>query len=176
MSRIIFLHGASSSGKTTIARALQARAEAPFWHVSIDHLRDSGIVPMDRFRGGDFDWHTHRLAIFDGLHRSLAAYADAGNDLIAEHILDMPGSLPQLQGLLKHHDVLFVGVHCRLPVLIARERIRKNRALGSAEQDYGIIHIGRTYDLEVDGENDPDTNAVAILAALRSGRRRSEFS
>jgi chloramphenicol 3-O phosphotransferase len=36
--KIIFLHGASSSGKSTIAKLLQNTIDEPFWHVSIDHL------------------------------------------------------------------------------------------------------------------------------------------
>lgn len=91
MSQIIFLHGASSSGKSTIARELQARIEKPLWHISIDHLRDSGVLPIERFRNGDFDWTEVRAAFFDGFHASLAAYANAGNDLILEHILDTNG-------------------------------------------------------------------------------------
>ena len=54
MSGIIFLHGASSSGKSTLARAVQAKIDEPFWHYSIDHLRDSGIVPMARIRARRF--------------------------------------------------------------------------------------------------------------------------
>lgn len=45
MADIIFLHGAASSGKSTIARALQKRIEKPFWHISIDHLRDAWRAP-----------------------------------------------------------------------------------------------------------------------------------
>jgi chloramphenicol 3-O-phosphotransferase len=48
MAQIIFLHGASSSGKSTIAKALQARIEKPFWHISIDHLSDAGVLPTER--------------------------------------------------------------------------------------------------------------------------------
>ena len=48
MAQIIFLHGASSSGKSTIAKALQACIEKPFWHISIDHLRDAGVLPTER--------------------------------------------------------------------------------------------------------------------------------
>jgi len=54
--KIIFLHGASSSGKSTIARALQARIDEPFWHISIDHLRDAGILPSARITSGEFKW------------------------------------------------------------------------------------------------------------------------
>ena len=46
--RIILLNGASSSGKTVLARALRDRIENPFWHLSIDHFRDSGALPIAR--------------------------------------------------------------------------------------------------------------------------------
>jgi chloramphenicol 3-O-phosphotransferase len=76
VSSIIFLHGTSSSGKSTLARALQARLDAPFWHYSIDHLRDSGVLPSARIKAGDFQWRDMRAAFFDGFHRSVAAFAD----------------------------------------------------------------------------------------------------
>ena len=118
MAQIIFLHGASSSGKSTIAKELQARIEMPFWHISIDHLRDSGVLPLDRFRSGEFAWRDARKAFFDGFHASLAAYADAGNDLILEHILDTAGWLETLRELFSHHHVFFVDIHCPLETLI----------------------------------------------------------
>ena len=102
MAHIIFLHGASSSGKSMIARKLQAEIEKPFWHVSINHLRDANVLPMNRFRSGDFDWRDARPAFFDGFHASLGAYVDAGNNLILEHILDRGEWLRQLATLVEH--------------------------------------------------------------------------
>jgi len=176
VAQIIFLHGASSSGKSTLARALQARIEKPFWHISIDHLRDSGVLPTQRFRNGDFDWKEARPAFFDGFHASLAAYADAGNDLILEHILDTESWLEKLRSLLAGHDVLFVAVHCPLDLLIAREKARGDRPAGSARQDFETIHIGKTYDLELDSTHDVEANVDRLLKTLRSGRRDSSFT
>lgn len=79
---MIFLHGASSSGKSTIAKASQQALDTPFWHISIDHLRDAGVLPLTRVRSGEFDRATMREPFFDGYHRSLAAYLDGGNNLI----------------------------------------------------------------------------------------------
>ncbi|SDX49407.1 chloramphenicol 3-O phosphotransferase [Ruegeria halocynthiae] len=176
MSQIIILHGPSSSGKTTLARALQKKAEVPFWHISIDHLRDSGVLPMQRFQSGDFEWMVERTRVFDGLHASLAAYANAGNNLIVEHILDTPGWLETLKRDLVNHDVLFVAVHCPTNLLIQRERARGDRPPGSAVKDQQTIHQGRMYDLEVSSPAGVEINADLILDAWRSGVRRSDFA
>lgn len=176
MSQIIFLHGASSSGKSTIAHALQQEIETPFWHISIDHLRDGGVFPMARYQNGEFSWSAHRTAIFEGFHRSVAAYADAGNNLILEHILDTDGWAEELRNLLRRHDVLFVAVRCPVPVLNAREAARGDRPLGSAERDERSIHQVRQYDLVVNSTDGLAPNVTAILAAWRKGLRRSEFN
>ncbi len=176
MSQIIFLHGASSSGKSTLARHIQAKIEKPFWHISIDHLRDSGVLPTDRFKRGDFEWRESRSSFFAGFHASLAAYAHAGNNLIVEHILDTDGWHETLQRQLAPFDVYFVAVHCPLPVLIERERARGDRAIGSARQDYETIHAGKNYDLEIQSEDGIEYNTETILKGWRSGRRVSDFS
>ncbi len=176
MSQIIFLHGASSSGKTTLARALQMAAEVPFWHISIDHLRDSGVLPIRRFQSREFDWSIERGKFFDGFHASLAAYANAGNNLIIEHILDTPEWAEMLKRHLAGHDVLFVAVHCPTDILIEREMARGDREQGSAVNDQQVVHIGRVYDLEVNSMDDIDGNVDLILDAWRNGMRSSEFA
>lgn len=175
-TQIIFLHGPSSSGKSTTAKALQAMAEIPFWHISIDHLRDSGVLPQDRLNSQDFHWSDMRKPFFDGFHASLAAYAHAGNNLILEHILDDPDWVPALKNLLAPFDVFFVGLHCPLTLLNQREVDRGDRPLGSAAQDFETVHKGRRYDLEIQGEAAPSHNAADILRAWRSGHRCSEFA
>lgn len=152
--QIIFLHGASSSGKSTLARALQAAAPVPFWHISIDHLRDSGVWPLERVRQGDFEWSAMRDTVFAGFHGSVAAYAEARNNVILEHILDTPGWAEDLQRRFVAFDVMFVGVHCPLDILEAREIARGDRRIGSAAEDFATIHKGQRYDLEVDGTAD----------------------
>jgi chloramphenicol 3-O phosphotransferase len=175
LSTIIFLHGASSSGKSTLTQALQAALPVPFWHYSIDHLRDSGVLPMARFRSGEFDWKAQRAAFFDGFHRSVAAFADAGNNLILEHILDTPGWRAQLASLLDKHDVLFVGLHCDVDELNRREAARGDRPAGSAAADFEAVHRGLRYDLELDGADSVEANVSTIVAALAAPRGRSTF-
>ncbi|MEL6582981.1 MAG: AAA family ATPase [Pseudomonadota bacterium] len=174
--QIIFLHGPSSSGKTTTAQAIRAQVDVPFWHISIDHLRDSGVLPTERINRKEFAWSEMRGPFFAGFHASLAAYAAAGNNLIVEHILDTPGWIAELKEVLAPFDVLFVGLHCDLAALQAREQARGDRPIGSAEQDFRTVHVGRVYDIEVNSQANPDENARAILRCWRSGVRTSEFA
>lgn len=63
--KVVFLNGASSSGKSALAWALQHSLEEPFWHFSIDHLRDSGVLQLERIQAGEFDWPMLQPAFFD---------------------------------------------------------------------------------------------------------------
>jgi chloramphenicol 3-O phosphotransferase len=175
MASIIIVHGASSSGKSSLARALQARLDRPFFHYSIDHLRDSGVLPMARIRAGDFQWRAMRQNFFDGFHRSIAAFAAAGNDLILEHIIDDAAWRRQLIDLLSPFDLFFVGVHCSLKELRRRESERGDRPLGSAESDFHAIHKGVRYDFEVDAEQPLAGNVEQVIAAWQTRRAPSAF-
>ena len=175
LGKIIILHGPSSSGKSTLAKALQARIELPFWHLSIDHLRDAGVLPNARFRAGDFVWREHRAAFFDGFHRSLPAYAGAGNNLIVEHIFDTPGWPERVAKLLLPFDVFFVGLHAPLDELVRREAARGDRPIGDAERDFYTVHQGLRYDFEVSSLQPTEANIDALLGAWRQRTRSVLF-
>lgn len=165
--RVILLNGASSSGKSSIARAVQATIDLPFWHISIDHLRDAGVLPLDRIRGGEFDWTSLREAFFEGFHRSLPAYVEAGNNLIVEHIVETPAWMRRLLVLLEGFDLFLVGVHCDLAELERRERARGDRPVGDARRDFETIHQHMLYDLELDALQPPEANATRLIDAWR---------
>lgn len=165
LGKIIFLHGASSSGKSTLAKVLQSRIEEPFWHISIDHLRDSGMLPAARYIAKEFDWSKDRDQFFDGYHRSLAAYAFASNNLIIEHIIDSDIWFKQLMELFDPFNVFFVAIHCDVKELERREQARDDRVIGSAAQDFQIIHQGKTYDLELNSNVSVDENVSKLLTA-----------
>lgn len=173
---IILLNGASSSGKSSIARALQASIAAPFWHISIDHLVDAGVLPSARIRSGEFTWKgAMREAFFDGFHRSLPVYAEAGNNLIVEHIVETEAWMRRLLALLGPYDVFFVGVHCPLEELERREAARGDRPIGDARRDFHTAHAHATYDLELDATQPPQANAERLITAWASRSRPSAF-
>ncbi|MGF7170838.1 chloramphenicol 3-O phosphotransferase [Sphingobium xanthum] len=174
--RIILLNGASSSGKSSISRALQDRLDAPFWHISIDHLRDAGVLPLARIRSGEFVWADMREAFFDGFERSLLGYTSTGNDLIVEYIVETRAGMNRLVGLMAGQDIFFVGVHCPLDELERREKSRGDRPIGDAARDFHTIHVHCDYDLEVQSLAPPGDNADRIIAAWRARSEDRAFS
>ena len=174
--KIILLNGASSAGKSSLARGIQMRIEEPFWHVSMDHLRDAGVLPMARIRRGEFDWKAMRQAFFDGIDRSYAAYASAGNNLIVEHIVETPAWMARLVGILSPFDVFFVGVHCTLAELERREAARGDRPIGDARRDFHTVHAHARYDFEIDLTAPRGDEAERTIAAWRARTAPSAFA
>jgi chloramphenicol 3-O phosphotransferase len=172
VSRIILLHGASSAGKSTLAKAIQRALDEPFIHLSSDHLTPG--LPERRERRGPFRWWDNvRPRFFDGFQRSIAAFAAAGNDLIVDHIIEVPAWREDLRRLLAPHDVFLVGVQCDLDELDRREARRGDRKPGEGRSHVvdDRIHSFGPYDLEVD-TTAQDAPAVAEQI-LRHWRARS---
>src|SRR5437868_4456033 len=105
---IIFLTGASSAGKSSIARCLQDSLPGRFLHVSLDAF----ILMLPS--GHDLE-DFKRMA--DGFHRAIKALSDAGNPLIVDHVLVREDWTMQCAALLSDRYVLFVGVLCPLEEL-----------------------------------------------------------
>lgn len=171
LGRIILLHGASSSGKSTLSKAIQQQLEEPFLHFASDYL--SPGLPARREKSGPFQWWGHvRSRFFDGFQQSIATFALAGNDLVVDHIIEFREWRIELSRLLAPFDVFLVGVQCTLGELERRERVRGDRYLGEGRShiDDGIHTFG-PYDCEVDTTNrDPSEVASEVI---RHWRRRS---
>jgi chloramphenicol 3-O phosphotransferase len=81
--RIILLNGTSSAGKSTLAKELRVQLEPQFHYYASDQLADAGFRPPDkdvRFK--------YREVFFEGFHKSMPAFAEAGLDLLVEHIVE----------------------------------------------------------------------------------------
>jgi chloramphenicol 3-O phosphotransferase len=172
---VILLNGASSAGKSTLARALQRRLPLPFWHYSIDHLKAARILPQARIDSGEFPWATQRERFFEGFHNSIRAFAVAGNHLIVEHIVETQVWMDRLLTLLDGLDVFFVGLHCPLDELERREVARGDRRLGEARADFAVTHGFGRYDFECDSTVEVDATAERVAAAWAARGQPSAF-
>ncbi|UQZ35392.1 chloramphenicol phosphotransferase [Paenibacillus sp. PK3_47] len=141
---IILLNGVSSSGKSTLAKALIKRLP-DYFHYSIDDF-DLVIERMeDRDHGRLIPVPTEYF-----YHRTIAMFADKGVNLIADHVIHDPFTRTDWLESLAGYDVLRVGVHCPPEELERRERERGDRRIGQALEQLDFVHKDEVYDLEVD--------------------------
>lgn len=173
---IILLNGASSTGKSTLAVALQEQLPLPFWHYSIDHLISAKILPHARIDSGEFPWPSQRPQFFEGFHNSIPALAAAGNHLIVEHIVETEDWMQRLLLLLEGFDVFFVGLHCPIEELERRERLRGNRRIGEARADFEVAHTFGRYDFECSSIEAADVVAARLVEAWAARSSSSTFA
>jgi len=164
---IIIINGPSSSGKTTLALAAQKQFDIPFLRFSFDLFLDNKSLPLDQIRNGAFSWDSMRPAVFHGLHQCLSALANAGNNLIFDHIIESQFWLEDLLHAISGLDVFFVGLHCSLLELERREAERGNRRSGEARTDFETVHNITSYDLELNSENPLDDNVKLLIEAWK---------
>jgi chloramphenicol 3-O phosphotransferase len=176
-SKIILINGASSAGKSTLARAFQALVDEPFLHFSLDLLMFGGeVLPARRDTAGPFSWASMRPMLFDGYYRCLAALASAGNNIVVDYIVETQDQLGRLVNLLAPFDVFYVCLHCPLPELERRERKRGDRRSGDARRDHALVNHFGPYDAELDGMLSADANAAFLVAAWKARHSPGVFA
>lgn len=170
--KLILLNSASSAGKSTLCRAIQAQVDEPFLQFSLDFLMlGAEVLPRRRDPEGPFTWAAMRPRLFEGYHRCLPAFLGAGNNLVVDYIIETAKQWGRLVELLRPFDVFLVGVHCPLPELERRERERGDRRPGDARRDLLTVHTFTRYDFEVASTRPATENAAAISAAWQARRR-----
>lgn len=177
---IIFLNGCTSSGKSSIAGALQARLVAPYLRMGIDDA--FATVPLKYHQNAEgffFDRDERGLvrlnmgpvgrAAITAHRHAAAAAARSGANLILDEVL-LPGILDDWLALLDGLDVFMVGVRCDLEELERREIARGDRVRGQARGQFDLVHAGVLYDIETDTtRNDAEVAAAAIATKVEGG-------
>jgi chloramphenicol 3-O phosphotransferase len=162
-TKIVLLNGVGSSGKSSIAKALQGITGRPFLHVQMDSFIDMLPQALQDHPDGFTYEMTHDggkpsavirtgpigARLLRGMRHAIAVMAAEGNDLIVDDVL-CDSEMPEYQALLAPFDLHLVGVFAPLDVLEARERSRSDRMVGLARWQYDRVHKGIDYDLEVD--------------------------
>ncbi|GAA1146749.1 chloramphenicol phosphotransferase CPT family protein [Nocardioides aquiterrae] len=162
--RVILLNGASSSGKSSIGRALQHVLPDPWFLFPVDTLGAMRSTPHTRVLDQDeIDDMLRRTRL--GYHRAVAAVASVGNDVIMDYPLSERWRLEDLLDVLEGFDVTVVDVHCEPDELDRRERARGDRPAGLARSQRVFRHDDR--DIAVDTTHlNPEACAVAIATEL----------
>jgi len=172
-TQVIVLNGGSSSGKSGIARCLQAVLPDPWLAFGVDTLiqamplalqmsatgiefgPDGEVVVGPEFRTLEAAWIT-----------GIAAMARAGARIVIdEAFLGGAASQQRWQDALGALRVLWVGVRCDAAVAAGREMARGDRVTGMAAAQAELVHQGVFYDLQVDTTHTEALECARTIAA-----------
>lgn len=153
---IIIINGASSSGKTSMVKAVQEIMEDPYLDAGLD--RFLWMMPsryLDRPLWDDVLGLADRAGesgrwLASGMHHAIATLSRRGINVVADHVLVEPAWTQECAALYNGLPAWLVGVRCPLEVLEEREKQRRNRTLGQARLQHELVHAHGVYDLEVD--------------------------
>ncbi|MFC7621932.1 chloramphenicol phosphotransferase CPT family protein [Microlunatus sp. GCM10028923] len=167
----VVLNGGSSSGKSSLARALQDQLPDPWLTFGVDDF----IEALPRRLTGDGDGISIGTdgAVDVGAAfmeqetlwmQGIGAMARAGAKIIIDDVfLGGDHSQGRWRSALTGAGVLWVGVRCAPDVAEARERARGDRTVGMARRQADLVHRNVTYDLEVDTGTDTAADAAARI-------------
>jgi chloramphenicol 3-O phosphotransferase len=178
VARIVILNGVGSSGKTSIAKALQTLTRDPYLHVQMDAFLE--MLPeayLDHDDGLRFvTTHDHEKPViviengpvarraFRGMRHAVAAMASQGNNLIIDDVM-LGDERAEYDRILAAYEVFHVGLFVPLDVLEARESHRGDRLIGLARWQYERVHQGKVHDLELDTTSGAPLDCAAVIKA-----------
>lgn len=161
--QIILLNGPSSSGKSTLSKALQE-------HFQELKKETYAIISIDDFMKISTEETIYEDDVFDISADMCSAALEAlkvSPGVIIDHVITSERIFQQFLHMMKDFSVFYVHVTCPLDVLRNREYARRNRCLGSAESSYTYLFPKDGYDLTVDTSvMTPRDCSVKIYEAL----------
>ena len=160
--QIVLLNGPSSSGKSTLARALRA-------HIKATRSEDFGIVSIDDFMTVAKDETIYEDDVYEispALCEKARELLETAPGLIIDHVITSERIFLQLKEALRPYRLYSVRVSCPLEVLREREKARGDRCPGSAEASEMYLYPKEGYDLRVDTQRLSAAEAAAEIAKL----------
>jgi chloramphenicol 3-O phosphotransferase len=191
--RIVILNGTPRAGKSSIVAAMQQSLPGRWINLGVDaqnRMLPPQLLPGIGLRpGGERpDLEPMVVALYRALYDSIAAHADRGFDVVADlghhDFYSTPlGILPACARRLAGYDVLFVGVHCPIEIIMARRNADpQGLYLGGDTVPAPVlrwqeaVHAHADYDITVDtGTSSPQDCVTTIAAALANPPRQSAF-
>lgn len=167
---VIFLNGASSAGKSSIAKNLQALLDEYYLHIGIDSFINmmpdkANALTGDIIASDGFYWKPVMLddktalrvcageygqLVNSAYRKAVKLLIDNGLKVIVDDVVDGNRELSIWRDLLTDKQCLYVGVYCDETVLVNREHQRGDRQIGSAIEQSRRVHQHIDYDLLVD--------------------------
>ena len=164
--RIIYLNGVTSSGKTSIVEALQARRDVFFYVVANDLFQE--MIGEDYLKE---DYWKYLGEIIIMMYHTAKLFSDLGKNVIIDSILvERDGIAPhyaRMKEILRDNPLDIVEVFCPLDLCRQRNIDRGDRYETQSAEQAGLMATDIQYSFRVDTSKlSPEDCADAILKAL----------
>ncbi len=171
--QVIVLNGGSSSGKSGIARCLQAVLTDPWLALGVDTLIQAmpgsarmSAAGIEIASDGEVIVGPEFCTLEAAWIAGVAAMAHAGARIIVDEVfLGGAASQQRWKKALDTLQVLWIGVRCETAVAAGREIARGNRVIGMAASQAEVVHQGVVYDLQVDTTHTEAWECARAIAA-----------
>ena len=164
--RIIYLNGVTSSGKTSIVEALQARRDVFFYVVANDLFQE--MIGEDYLKE---DYWKYLGEVIIMMYHTAKLFSDLGKNVIIDGILvERDGVAPhyeRMKEILRENPLEIVEVFCPLDLCRQRSIDRGDRYETQSDEQAALMASGIQYSMRVDTARlSPDECADAILRTL----------
>lgn len=164
--RIIYLNGVTSSGKTSIVEALQARRDVFFYVVANDLFQE--MIGEDYLKE---DYWRYLGEVIILMYHTAKLFSDMGKNVLIDSILvERDGVAPhyaRMKEILRDNPLDIVEVFCPLDICRQRSIDRGDRYETQSDEQAGLMAADIAYSLRVDTSRlSPDACADAILKTL----------
>lgn len=186
LSTVILLNGPSSSGKSTLAQALQEKLETPFLHIGIDKIIEMMPWHLNNWEGGKsemgFWWkesrdqENHKIyeiqmgpyakKIRDVYKEVVKTLANNALNIIVDEVAFGNVEMQVWREKLKDFNTYYIGINSELHTLEEREKVRGDRILGSARHQFYTVHEDIQYDLIINTDKESLEDSIDKIIKL----------
>ena len=164
--KIIFLNGVTSSGKTSIVDALQARRDVFFYVVANDLFQE---MVGEQYLEEDYWKYLSEVIIM--MYHTAKLYSDMGKNVLIDGILvereEIKPHYGQLMEIMKDNPLDIVEVYCPLEICRQRNIERGDRYESQSKEQAELMSKDIKYSLQVDTSMySPEECAEQIVKAL----------
>jgi len=168
MSKVIFLNGISSSGKTSIVKAVQHMSLIPFLHFGVDTLIDMMpnkwlsfnencqdgcyLKSYENEFGRAVSCHSgiYGKEVFDMGMKIIKTILDCNLNLIIDEVVWEQDKMDKYYSILSQYNTTFVRIKCSRESATEREILRGDREIGLANDQFDKVDsLVMKYHLEV---------------------------
>lgn len=167
--QIIYISGASSSGKTTLIRLLQEELEGNYLHLGIDQILKQlpeKVLLKDLPKYLSWKGEPLPALLYESLRAQVLQMAELGLGVILEDVCLSQEDFRKWSKLLAPYSKGFILLNPSLEELERRERSRQDHGPGWAALHLKSLYRGPGFDLEIGDEQFELEKIISTLAIL----------